>query len=72
MDGNCAGLNSSVNVNVVDRVVFRFHKVIVYHVVKLGKDWVIDRVNVRPEFECLSDPFLVHSKTCSNACFLAI
>ena len=41
MDGNCkAGLNSSVNVNVVDRVVFRFHKVIVYHVVKLlSKDW---------------------------------
>ena len=32
-----AGLNSSVNVNVVDRVVFRFHKVIVYHVVKTPK-----------------------------------
>ena len=47
MDGNCAGLNSSVNVNVVDRVVFRFHKVIVYHVVlKLGKDWVL-------EIECM-------------------
>ena len=65
MDGNCkAGLNSSVNVNVVDRVVFRFHKVIVYHVVKLlSKDWA--QLNSRQQCRAcllnfLSDPFLLH------------
>ena len=72
MDGNCkAGLNSSVNVNVVDRVVFRFHKVIVYHVVKLlrSKDWA--QLNFRQqrmlaEFLIWSIPFAFCCVTCST------
>ena len=54
MDGNCkAGLNSSVNVNVVDRVVFRFHKVIVYHVVKARIEFW------GPDGACNSAEFLI-------------